>query len=118
MEEALERASAAVEETHSASQLANLRAALMKGESFDQAVADCGLFGGLHGRLLRLGAAAGREDEVLGKIAADCEEKVDERVSRLISVVEPALVALLSVVVGAILLSVMLPMAGILSNLM
>jgi type IV pilus assembly protein PilC len=40
---------------------------------------------------------------------------VEAGVSRLVSIIEPTLVALLCLVIGAILMSVMLPMAGIIS---
>ena len=51
------------------------------------------------------------------KIAEIYEEQVEDGLDHLISIVEPTLVALLSVVIGAILLSVMLPMAGVLSSM-
>ena len=44
------------------------------------------------------------------------EEQVEDSISRLVSIIEPSLVALLAIVIGAVLLTVMLPMAGILSS--
>ena len=52
---------------------------------------------------------------LMEKIAQIYEEQVEDGLDHLISIVEPTLVALLCVVIGAILLSVMLPMAGVLS---
>ena len=37
---------------------------------------------------------------------------------RLVSIIEPTLVGVLSVVIGTVLLSVMLPMAGIISSIL
>ena len=37
---------------------------------------------------------------------------------KLVSMIEPTLVGVLSVVIGAVLLSVMLPMAGIISSIL
>ena len=54
---------------------------------------------------------------MLGKLSVLYEEQVEDEISRLISIIEPTLVALLAVVIGAVLLSVMLPMAGILTSL-
>jgi type IV pilus assembly protein PilC len=62
--------------------------------------------------------AAGREDQVMGKIAGLYEEQVEEGIDRLVAIIEPTLIALLAVVIGAVLLSVMLPMAGILSSML
>ena len=59
----------------------------------------------------------GGTDAVLSKLSELYEEQVEDGISQLISIIEPTLVALLAVVIGAVLLSVMLPMAGILTSL-
>ena len=59
---------------------------------------------------------AGMMDEMMGRIADECEEEVDEKLSSMIAVLEPTLVIILSVIVGTILLSVMLPLLGIMSG--
>ena len=64
-----------------------------------------------------MGIVAGREDQVMSRIAETCEGRVEEDISGLISIIEPTLVALLSLVIGAILMSVMMPMAGIISSI-
>ena len=67
--------------------------------------------------MIRMGSATGHDDSVLAKVGDMYEEQVESDITRLVSIIEPTLVALLSVVIGAVLLSVMLPMAGILSSL-
>ena len=67
--------------------------------------------------MIAMGSATGREDQVLGKMASLYEDQVEEGITRLVAIIEPSLVALLSIVIGAVLLSVMLPMAGILTSL-
>ena len=91
---------------------------LESGMSFAEAMEQSKLFEGLHNRMIRMGVAAGREDQVMNKIAGIYEEQVETGISQLVSIIEPTLIALLSVVIGAILLSVMLPMAGILSSML
>ena len=54
---------------------------------------------------------------LMEKIAEKYEEEVDIRISRAIAVLEPSLVAVLSVIVGVVLLSVMLPLLGIMSGM-
>ena len=54
----------------------------------------------------------------MGKIADLYEEQVEDGIDRLVAIIEPTLIALLAVVIGAVLLSVMLPMAGILSSML
>lgn len=45
------------------------------------------------------------------------KKKIDETVGKLLGVLEPTLVAILSIIVGMILLSVMLPLMGIMSSI-
>ena len=91
---------------------------LDSGMSFADAMEQSKLFEGLHNRMIRMGVAAGREDQVMNKIAGLYEEQVESGISQLVDIIEPTLIALLSIVIGAILLSVMLPMAGILSSML
>ena len=101
-----------------AEKVQGIRKELDEGVAFADAISHSGLFDGLHDRMIRMGVAAGREDQVMGKIADIYEEQVEDGISRLVSIIEPTLIALLAVVIGAVLLSVMLPMAGILSSML
>ena len=101
-----------------AKKVIGIRSDLDSGAAFADAVSASKLFDGLHDRMIRIGVAAGREDQVMAKIAALYEEQGEDDIARLVSILEPTLIALLSVVIGAILLSVMLPMAGILSSML
>ena len=89
---------------------------LDNGESFADAVSASGIFGGLDDRMIRIGSATGREEKVMKKIADMYEEQVEDGITQMVAIIEPTLIALLSIVIGAILLSVMFPMIGILSN--
>ncbi|MGX8705700.1 MAG: type II secretion system F family protein [bacterium] len=91
---------------------------LESGMSFADAMEQSKLFEGLHNRMIRMGVAAGREDSVMNKIADIYEVQVENGITQLVAIIEPTLIAMLSIVIGAILLSVMLPMAGILSSML
>ncbi len=118
MENALEMAPAALADQESIDKVEIIRKKMKEeGETFSDALAVSGLFADFHNRMLKVGAASGHEPQVMSKIAAIYEEKVEDGLDRLISIVEPTLVALLSIVIGAILLSVMLPMAAVLSSM-
>ena len=64
-----------------------------------------------------LAARAGSMDTVMTDIAEKYEDELDSRLNHMLSVLEPTLVIILSVIVGIILLSVMLPLMGIMSGL-
>ena len=76
-----------------------------------------GIFGGLYGKMAILGAKTGNMENVLEKVATTYQEEADEEINDLIAVVEPTLVIILSVIVGIILLSVMLPLLNIMSGM-
>ena len=51
------------------------------------------------------------------QIAGQYEDDIGTRIAGMIATIEPTLVIILSVIVGIILLSVMLPLMGIMSGL-
>ena len=60
----------------------------------------------------------GREGVIMKKVADIYEEQIEDDISHLVSIIEPTLVALLAIVIGAVLLTLMLPMTGILSSIL
>lgn len=87
------------------------------GASMTAAIEEVRLFPGVYGRMVGIGAKTGNLDSVMEKMAGLYEEEVDASVNRLVAIIEPILVGILSVVIGAILLSVMLPLMGVMSSI-
>ena len=90
---------------------------MAQGTPFADAVEKLGLFDPLHCRMIRVGVQAGQTDQVMSKLAQVYADEADDAISRLVSVIEPSLVALMSIIIGAILLAVMLPLLGIMSGM-
>lgn len=86
-----------------------------QGEALAAAVENSGLLTGLQAGLLSSGVRAGSADAAMREIALRCREESEAGTQRLLRRFEYALVMLLCVVVGALLLSVMLPLLGILA---
>lgn len=118
IEEALGVMPSILTDKASRERLAAMCGKVESGAPLIDALSGTGFFDALHVRMIRLGFVAGRPDGVMRKVADIYTEEVDNGISALVSVIEPSLVALLSVVIGAVLLSVMLPMAGIISSMM
>lgn len=93
------------------------RKLMENGADLSEALRDTNVFTGVHAKMISIAGKAGMMDEVMGQIADQCEAEVDDKITSFISVLEPTLVILLSVIVGIILLSVMLPLLGIMSGL-
>ena len=90
---------------------------LLDGSKFGDALTNSGIFTVTHNRLLSLAQQTGTLPEVMGTIAQRSEESIRDEIDSLISRIEPTLVILTSLIVGVILLSVMLPLVGIMSTI-
>lgn len=93
------------------------RKMLEEGKSMSEAFRESKIFTGIYARMSELAGRTGVMDEVMGKLSDQIEEEIDEKITSFISMLEPTLVILLSLIVGIILLSVMLPLLGILAGL-
>ena len=118
LEQALEMVPLVLPDAEAAGEIAKIREKMGEGVSFSDALTGSAMFDEIHRQMLRMGIAAGREDQVMSKIAQTYEQQVEESISGLVSIIEPTMVAALSIVIGAVLLSVMMPMAGIISSIL
>ena len=88
---------------------------MKSGMSFDKAIQNSDILDPISARRLMVSFRTGKTDEAMRKIAdeyaADVNEAVDEKISR----VEPALVIIMSLLVGFVLFSVMLPMLSVIT---
>ena len=97
-----------------------IRACMQKmdeGENFDRALLDCGLFKEAYARMIGIGLRAGRGDEMIAQVAERYDDDTETAVNQFLNTIEPLMIVLLSVIVGAILLSVMLPLMNIMSSI-
>lgn len=85
------------------------------GKGVAESMAASDLFDSMDCRMLTIGAKTGRVDEVLDEIAVHTEEDMDAALDRATSRVEPVIVLVLSLCVGLLLLTVMLPLVSIMS---
>lgn len=90
---------------------------LEDGVLFENALSESGLFEGMNARLIVVGLRAGAADEVMNKLAARYREASLTVTGNIISVVEPTIVIVFSLLVGLVLFSVMMPLLGILSEI-
>ena len=89
---------------------------LDEGEAFSRTLTESGLFGGMEGRLINISFYSGTSDETFRQLSRQYTEKSLDLISQAVSVIEPTIVILLSLLVGLVLLSVMMPLLGILSD--
>ena len=86
-------------------------------KSLAQAVSESGVFEPVYARMLTIGARSGSVEDVLGRLSLTFFDDAIMKMDRLVDGVEPALAAFLTVAVGATLVSVMLPLIGIMGSI-
>jgi len=82
-----------------------------------EALAKAGVFSNLYSKMISVGYRSGTGDTVMQNISERYERATYKQLQKLLSVIEPTLVIILSVIVGIILLSVLLPLMGIMSSI-
>ena len=89
---------------------------LQAGAGYYEAMKETGLFSRFHIQMIKVGTRSGQLDAVMNNISRDYEQQADTSIDNMVARLEPTLVAVLAVAVGLILLSVMLPLAGVLAS--
>jgi type IV pilus assembly protein PilC len=106
-----------LDNTYVSRRLAECRDSVARGESLPDALRAADVFPRLFTRMLAAGFKSGDLDGMMARLAERYEKEVDTALGRIIGAIEPAFVALLSVVVGGILVSVMLPLMRIMASI-
>lgn len=88
---------------------------LEDGANYYEAMKKTGLFSGFHIQMIKVGSRSGHLDSVMEQISRDYEQQADSSIDSMIARFEPTMVAVLALAVGLILLSVMLPLVGVMS---
>lgn len=86
-----------------------------KGDTLKNALVSLGFFPELLLRILAVAESTGHTDDMLDRAAIIMEEELDAKLARLTTVLEPALILVLSIIIGIVLISVILPVARIMN---
>lgn len=115
--EALEMSEKIVEDEQFIKNICMCESLVKQDVPFATALERSEVFDKLYLRMVQVGVTTGQMDHVFDKVANIYEEEVDTRIHNVISWIEPALVAVMTVMIGAILLSVMLPLITIINHM-
>ncbi len=114
-ERALELATELVSDACVSKKLEACKDAVLNGEDLTDALREEGLLTGLDARLAQVGRKTGSLDQSMAKIADHSRKELDEKLESMLAVLEPAIVVILSIIVGVILLSAIIPLTAIMS---
>lgn len=83
--------------------------------SLAEALCGMGLWNDTECQMVRSAARFGNLDDILHQVAQDSMNRAEEQIARAVSLIEPIMIAITAVLIGSILLSVMLPLSGIMA---
>ncbi len=116
-DEAVEKSLPMVECPPVEEKLVRCRERMEEGHSIAQAAYDEALFEPVYGRMLLAGERSGKLEQVLERLTGLLEERCSQLVDRLVGIVDPVLSGALIFSVGISLLSVMLPLIGMMNSI-
>jgi len=90
---------------------------LRDGSKLADALRGSGILSARDSRMLSIGDQSGLADTAMTEIARRSDDNVQDEISSIVGKIEPSLVIATSVIVGIILLSVMLPLVGIMTSI-
>lgn len=93
------------------------RTSLQNDASFPDALKNAGIFSNLYLQMITIGFRTGNIDSVMSKISAQYDDETEEKLHAFLNSLEPTLVIIFSFVVGLVLLSVIMPLIGIMSSI-
>jgi type IV pilus assembly protein PilC len=94
-----------------------VRGRIERGETIAQPLKATGVFPPMVAQMIGAGESTGALDTMLAKIAEFYEEEVDVAVAGLLTILEPALICFLGVIVGGIVISMYLPLFDLINQL-
>ena len=94
-----------------------VRGRIERGETIAQPLRATGVFPAMVAQMIGAGESTGALDTMLAKIAEFYEDEVDVAVAGLLTILEPALICVLGVIVGGIVISMYLPLFELISQM-
>ena len=106
-----------VESPELSEKIASCRNLIADGDNFPDALHKTGILNTFYSRMVLIGFQSGSMDTIMKQIARRQAEETQRKMYSFIAILEPTLVIVLSLIVGVILLSVILPLMGIMSSI-
>ncbi len=115
IDSSMEMCESIIENEYMKKKISDCRKAMSEGVPFTEAFEKTGIFSPIQMRMLKIGFGTGSLDRVTAQIAESSEEKVDEVLQGAVSRFEPTLVIIMALAVGFMLISLIIPLAGVMT---
>ncbi|WP_326910351.1 type II secretion system F family protein [Sedimentibacter sp. MB31-C6] len=106
-----------LENSHLKNKIKVFQKCIKSGEPFIESLSKLSLFSSMHLQMINMGYKTGELDTVMDKLTTILENEVEQRITNNVALIEPILVGFLSIAIGVILISVMLPLMNIMASI-
>jgi type IV pilus assembly protein PilC len=107
---AIEVAARAIQNQHIAGELQGAAQQVREGRSLSSAMGDSGAFPDVAIKMVEVGEQTGALQEMLNSLADFYDEEIETNLGRFITVIEPALLVIMGIVIAGLLLSLYMPL--------
>ena len=107
---ALEVTSRSLSNQHMAAELTSAAQQVREGRSLANTLQDSGAFPDVAIKMVEVGESTGALQEMLNSLADFYDEEIDTNLGRFVTIIEPALLVIMGVVIAGLLLSLYLPL--------
>lgn len=87
-----------------------VREEVTKGEWLSEPIKEAGIFPEMLSSMINIGEETGQLDEILNKTADFYDDEVEQAIQTTTALIEPLLIVVMGIVIGFIVISIMLPM--------
>ena len=91
-------------------ELITVKDRVMRGDSLYISMNDSKIFPAMLYSMIKIGEETGKLDDILNKTADFYDEELDNTIQTAVSMLEPALIVVMGIIIGFIVISIMLPM--------
>lgn len=90
---------------------------VLNNKGFIESLIEENIFPGIYNQMLKVSYKSGAYEGTWEKISKRYEKEVNETLYNMVQSIEPFMITLMTIVIGAILISVMLPLMGIMTSI-
>ena len=87
-----------------------MREDIVRGEALSKSVKEEDIFPNMLASMIKIGEESGSLDDILNKTADFYDEEVEQTIQTTTALIEPLLIVVMGVIIGLIIISIMLPM--------
>lgn len=113
----LDMAERLVDNPYMSARICKCKSLLENGIGFSEAILTSHIFSKTYASLITIGFRTGSMEQVMDRISKEYEETIEQEIAHFISILEPSLVILMSLMIGFILLSFLMPLIGIMASI-